>query len=150
MPAGENVGPDHYKKAPGKHSATVIDQSRNERQKAVLLSHLASLYTGILAQGVITAKEMPQMHDETHEDLRTQRVRFLRTELELGTTFAGIALQKGSNADKKQRNKVNARKAYESVLQHLESMTMTTEETQDFRTRLAALKSMLLTLGEQV
>ncbi len=82
------------------------------------------------------------------EDVRKQRVRFLRTELKLGMTFAGIAHQSDTRADKKQRNQENARKAYDTVMRNIGDTTLTREEGEDLDLRLAELKTSLLALGE--
>jgi hypothetical protein len=90
------------------------------------------------------------MKGVSHEDLRTQRIHFLRTELQLGHTFAHIAMQKGSSPQKKRRNIENARKAYDAVIAHLESTSMTAEEAQELGGMISTLKKDLVTLGEQV
>ncbi len=126
----------------GQRTKDLINQSRNERQKSSLLTHLAALRMGP------EATAMGGNSGISLEDLRTQRVRFLRTELELGLTFASIALQKNGSAEKKQRNWVNARKAYDTVIRSLENSTLTSDEAQGLESRLSNLKAHLVTLGD--
>jgi hypothetical protein len=74
---------------------------------------------------------------------------FVHVELETGLTFARIALgAKGAN--KIERNRTNARKAYDSALHALSSLVLDNEQTATVREKVNALKASLEKLGEKV
>ena len=76
-------------------------------------------------------------------------VEFLRTELRTGLTMARIALEAQSK-NKVDRNRANARKAYDSALHFLAKATLTEEEAEEIRGMITRLKLALADLGEQV
>ena len=76
-------------------------------------------------------------------------VNFLRSELETGLTLVRIA-QSAKRADKRNRNLVNARKAYETVLRFMPTVVLTTSQSRHMRNKLERLKNELHTLGEDV
>ena len=76
-------------------------------------------------------------------------IEFLRAEALTGLTFSKIAL--GSNdQEKTERNRANARKAYDSLLHFLPRVSDKSEIWEEIRARVAELKSNLQQLGEEV
>jgi hypothetical protein len=73
---------------------------------------------------------------------------FLRAELFAGMTRANIA-QTTSDEDKKDRNRREARKAYDAILRFLPQTFLSEEEKEQIDSRLADLKFMLLSVGEE-
>ena len=74
---------------------------------------------------------------------------FLRAELLAGMTRANIA-QNTSDESKKQRNRREARKAYDAVLRFLPQTFLSHDEEEQIDSKLAELKSALRSLGEEV
>jgi len=72
---------------------------------------------------------------------------FLRAELITGITRCRIALQ-ARQEEKRQRNRVNARKAYDAILQYKPKSSLTASETAEIDSRLSELRALLLNLGE--
>ncbi len=75
------------------------------------------------------------------------RVDFLTTDLDVGITFAEIALDT-DDQDKMKRNTKNAHKAYEAVLGFLVKTALTPAERATINEKAAFLKSLLERLGE--
>ena len=73
---------------------------------------------------------------------------FLQAELRLGLTMSRIALQAHHGA-KKERNRINARKAYDAILHYLPDSNLSAQEAQEIKTGLSALRSELQNLGEE-
>ena len=76
-------------------------------------------------------------------------IEFLRAELLTGLTLTKIA-REAKYEDKRKRNRLNARKAYDSILRFMPKTDMGNEELNDIRSRLEQLRSELRLLGEQV
>jgi len=74
---------------------------------------------------------------------------FLRTELDTGLTLARIA-RSAKRADKRNRNLLNARKAYEAVVRFMPGVMLTNGQTRELKNKLERLKKELRTLGEDV
>jgi hypothetical protein len=74
---------------------------------------------------------------------------FLRSELETGLTLARIA-RSSTRADKRNRNLLNARRAYEAVLRFMPGVILTTSQSRDLKNKLERLKKDLRTLGEDI
>lgn len=77
------------------------------------------------------------------------KVEFLRAELDTGLTFATIALH-AAYEGKTNRNRTNARKAYDSILHFIAQAQLTPQETDEIKSALVVLRSKLLELGEDV
>ncbi len=74
---------------------------------------------------------------------------FIRTELLAGLTFSKIAL-KANYVDKTDRNRVNARKAYDALVRFIPKCLLSAEEAREVESKMAQLKSELQQLGEEV
>ncbi|HKT51708.1 MAG TPA: hypothetical protein VJV96_15520 [Candidatus Angelobacter sp.] len=72
---------------------------------------------------------------------------FVNAELDTGLTFARIALG-AKGRDKVDRNRVNARKAYDSAMHFLPSTSLNTEEAGSIKEKISALQAALTRLGE--
>jgi hypothetical protein len=75
---------------------------------------------------------------------------FLRTELTTGLTFSKIALDETKDESKVERNRANARKAYNAVLHFMPGTSLSAAESQEIEARMAQLRSALQQLGEDV
>lgn len=73
---------------------------------------------------------------------------FLQAELRLGLTMSRIALQ-ARHASKKERNRINARKACDAILHYLPDSNLSAQEAEEIKTRLSELRSALRDLGEE-
>ena len=73
----------------------------------------------------------------------------MRTELRTGLTMARIALEAESR-NKVDRNRVNARKAYDTALRFLAKTPLTDEEAEEIRGMITRLKLALAELGEEL
>lgn len=74
---------------------------------------------------------------------------FLRIDVETALTFSGLALET-DNDDKKQRNRKNARKAYNTILRLSQNVTFTPSEEAYMHEMMSRLKNDLALLGENV
>lgn len=84
---------------------------------------------------------------ERRADFHQSGFSFVNAELDTGLTFARIALgAKGSN--KIERNRTNARKAYDSAMHFLPSTSLSSEEERMIKEKTSALEAALTKLGE--
>lgn len=77
------------------------------------------------------------------------RTHFLRTELHAGLSFSKIALE-SKDQSRIDRNRTNARKAYDTLLRFVPDAILSTEETKEINSQMAALKAALRQLGEDL
>ena len=80
-------------------------------------------------------------------DPQVAEVEFLRSELTTGLTLSKIALD-ADQQDKAERNRVNAKKAYDTVLRFIPRVSLSREETSEIKSKLAQLRAALERLGE--
>jgi hypothetical protein len=73
------------------------------------------------------------------------QVSFLDTEVKTGLTFARLAL-KSRDADKVSRNLVNARKAYDTIIDYLADFPPQAPGLEDVREKLRTLQEMIRSL----
>lgn len=83
------------------------------------------------------------------KNIESGELEFLRAEAQTGLTFARIALG-ARHRDKIDRNRVNARKAYDTLLRFMPKDNATSGAWDDVRAKIAELKSHLQQLGENV
>jgi len=90
------------------------------------------------------------MHPDFMKSMKNNgELEFLRAEALTGLTFSRIAL--GSHyQDKKDRNRINARKAYDCLLRFMPRDDATSEVLRGIKAKIAELKSLLQQLGEEV
>ena len=74
---------------------------------------------------------------------------FLKNELQTGITFADLALS-AKHDDRRERNKANARKAYDTALRFMSTLSPTPETTTELNDRLEHLRHQLKQLGETI
>jgi hypothetical protein len=74
---------------------------------------------------------------------------FVKIELQTGITFADIALS-AKYPDKVQRNRANARKAYDTALEYIDRVPLDGEMANQLRELLEHLRDQLAQLGESV
>lgn len=74
---------------------------------------------------------------------------FLRTELRTGRTFSRLA-RSSRDEHKKNRNRANARKAYDAVVHFGRGANLLPDQESEIRTELEVLKAELQQLGEQI
>ena len=72
---------------------------------------------------------------------------FLRCELDTGLTLSKLALD-ARRQDRRSRNSLNARKAYDTVVRFIPRVNLTPQETEEIKFRLAQLRLALESLGE--
>lgn len=73
----------------------------------------------------------------------------LRTELHAGFSFSRIALQ-SKDESRIERNRANARKAYDALLRFIPEAIPSPEDTKEIDSQMAALKANLQQLSEDV
>ena len=76
-------------------------------------------------------------------------VEFLRTELRTGLTMAKIA-REAQSRNKIDRNRANARKAYDTALHFIAKTSLMEEEAEEIRGMITKLKLALRELGEEL
>ena len=74
---------------------------------------------------------------------------FLMTDLDLAMTMAQIAAQAAQDQQKRLRNRENARRAYDAVVQLSHKAILNESEREQLNEKLGRLKSELETLGEK-
>lgn len=74
---------------------------------------------------------------------------FLRAEIHTGLTRSKIALE-ATYQDKMERNRANARKAYDAVLRFIPQSVLEANEAEEIKRGLAQLESQLRQLGEEL
>ncbi len=82
-------------------------------------------------------------------DTNRAELEFLRAELTTGLTLARIALD-AQDEEKIERNRVNARKAYDSILHFMPRSFVPTAEWEEIKSKLAQLRDELKLLGEKL
>ena len=73
---------------------------------------------------------------------------FLKVDLQTALTFSGIALQHGTDSVKKERNRRNARRGYDTILRLLERVSLDDHDARHLKHNLRRLKTELQELGE--
>ncbi len=126
----------------------VDDKARNERHKSLMLKTLVQSHMQQSAKLITGSKELIGRGTRLATRTRAEGVDFLRTELDVGLTFARIALESQANSAKRRRNTANARKAYDSFVSWEKRVRLTAVEKQKFETKLKKVKSILVKLGE--
>jgi hypothetical protein len=84
------------------------------------------------------------------DDLNATGLEFLTTEVNTALTFTEIALGAGDDVDKVERNRLNARKAYDTVLRFRDRVAMSKTQSEALDSQMERLRNDLLKLGEAV
>jgi predicted RNA-binding Zn ribbon-like protein len=85
--------------------------------------------------------------EQLRNDFNDRRLVLIKTELDVGFTFASIALQ-ADDENKRLRNCENARKAYDTALHILSTTEVTQGDADGIYEKIAHLKGALIELGE--
>jgi hypothetical protein len=75
-------------------------------------------------------------------------VDFPFTECDLAVTFLKVA-DNSAIPETVQRNRGNARKAYDTILRHLPKLVLSAAETQSIERKLSSIRTRLEAVGEQ-
>ena len=78
-----------------------------------------------------------------------RRLEFLRSEIHTGLTLSKIALE-AAHEEKRQRNRANARRAYDSLMHFMPSVFVDDKEAYEIKAGVAQLVAQLQKLGEEV
>ena len=81
-------------------------------------------------------------------DLNANAAEFLKVDLEIGLTFANIALHATKNLPKRNRNQTRARQAYDTVSNMSKKLNLTQETRVEIHRQLDRLRTALQELGE--
>jgi hypothetical protein len=82
-------------------------------------------------------------------DPTSAEIDFLRSELSTGLTLTGIA-QDSRDQARRNRNRTNARKAYDAVKRFVPRVPLLPDEIGEINSKLEQLRSNLQRLGEEV
>jgi len=82
-------------------------------------------------------------------DVSAAEAKFVQTELEIGLVFAHIAAS-AKYPDKLDRNRANARKAYDTAQGYMQKLTFTPETSSQLHKLLERLRNQLADLGDSV
>lgn len=74
---------------------------------------------------------------------------FLKCELQTGITFADLALT-AKHDDRRERNRANARKAYDTALRFMGTLSPAPESTAELKHLIERLRAQLKRLGETI
>jgi hypothetical protein len=80
--------------------------------------------------------------EHLRDETAAAQLTFLDAEADTGITLASIAL-KASDPEKISRNAVSARKAYDSIVEHIASLSPDTPGLEGVRQKMATLRDML-------
>jgi hypothetical protein len=83
----------------------------------------------------------------SRDELNQRSADFLKVDVETALTFSTIAMQTYDPA-RKQRNRKNARKGYDTILRFMSKVPLGEEDAHYLSGRLQQLKSNLQNLGE--
>ncbi len=83
-------------------------------------------------------------------DLKRTSAEFLKVDVETALTFADIALKSHDNQVKKDRNRMNARRAYDMISRFVQKIPLTEADAFFLASALQRLKSRLEILGEDL
>ena len=96
------------------------------------------------------ARESAADFRETIADFTKTGLGFLKIEVEMGLTFATIAIDCGDDFQRARRNAANAWKAYESVLRFRSRLQLGFQENAELKAKVESLRLKLQELSEQM
>jgi hypothetical protein len=94
------------------------------------------------------AKDLAEQLRATGEQLNSSSAEFLKVDAETALTFSRLALET-DDPEKKERNRKNARRAYDTILHLRGNVSFTHSQEAYLREKMGRLKSDLERLGEQ-
>jgi hypothetical protein len=94
------------------------------------------------------SKKLTQQLTAIGKQLNATNADFLKIDVETALTFSALALQ-ADNKEKRDRNRKNARKAYDSILHLWEDVTFTPSQEGYIHEMMSRLKDDLELLGEK-
>lgn len=104
--------------------------------------------TAHLSADGVEAIEPPADIFKSSAELNATSVNFLKIDLNTALTFTGIALE-AQDAEKRDRNRHNARIGYDTVLRLLPKVSPTPDDEKIIEEKLELLKAELVKLGER-
>jgi hypothetical protein len=107
---------------------------------------LASAIEKHVSSGKTTSSDF----DKLRARLNNRCVEFLQVDLDLGLTMAQIACCAYDGSEKRERNRRNARQAYNAVLRFREKVVTTTEQSRQLSQKVKLLHKALVDLGERL
>ncbi len=122
---------------------TVIDEARARIERHIEVKAESRELLEKSAALMSRADELCALRSES------KIVKALKTDLKVGLTFAAIALQRSDDLER-QRNRRNARVAYETVLRFAKRVPLAPSDKAEIESRAAELRAALLQLGESV
>ena len=97
-------------------------------------------------------KSSAELGEQLHR-LRDERnrvgIEFLMVDLDLSLTFADAALDDNHDEEKRERNRVSARKGYDSVVHLMNQIEIPAPQQHELEQKLRKLKSALEQVGER-
>jgi len=96
-----------------------------------------------------TSQPLVQQLTVAGKQLNATNADFLRIDVETALTFSELALET-DNAEKKERNRKNARKAYDTILHLWNGVTFTPSQEVYLHEMMSRLKNDLALLGEDL
>ena len=88
--------------------------------------------------------------DKLRASLNNRRIEFLQVDLDLGLTMAQIAACADNGSERRERNRCNARRAYNAILKFHEKVVTTAEQSRQLNRKLRLLHTALVDLGERL
>jgi hypothetical protein len=99
-------------------------------------------------RSLLPSKALTKQLSDTGQQLNATNVDFLKIDVETALTFTQLALAT-DNKEKKERNRKNARKAYDTILRMWNSVTLTPSQEGYIHEKMSRLKSDLDLLDEK-
>lgn len=115
-------------------------------KKADTLTHLELKSRELVEQSNSVMAKSHALRGLVVERVMTQAI---KTDLKVGLTFAGIALNTRDEA-KRQRNKAKARIAYDAVMRVCKTLNFSDEDKVEVQARQTELRAALQELGESI
>jgi hypothetical protein len=84
------------------------------------------------------------------KDFERNRFNFLITEARMGLTFCSIALGAADSVERRARNQLNARKAYDAVARFRRDLALTKSQEARLNGLMDKMRANLVQLGERL
>lgn len=143
--------------AAGRRAAASRSAQSSRRHKRDQEEHQASAEDA--RKRATEARERQVKHEEQNQaaarfvkeaaEVDAATIRFLNTEADTALNFARIAAN-SDDTKKRDRNRRNARLAYDTALKHLGAAPLTSDEREAVQRKIATLRELLKSLGERI